>query len=103
MKLTTNGRKLLGVDDEKVTIYYHQGPLLAPAEKPDLADYESLGTFASEIAKNGAPKGVMPGTTAIAAGSFGKGRVWCFSPHPERTEGLQKMVHRSIVWAAGEK
>lgn len=98
--LTKKGRDLLGVKDEKVTIYYHQGPLLAPANDPNIPAYESLGTFATEIAKNGAPKGVMPGTTAIAAATFGKGRVWCFSPHPERTEPLQGMVHCSILWAA---
>jgi putative intracellular protease/amidase len=103
VKLTKKGRELLGVKDETVTIYYHQGPLLAPAADPDIPAYETLGTFRGEIAKNGAPKGVMPGTTAIAIGTFGKGRVWCFSPHPERTPGLQGMVHRSIVWAANAR
>lgn len=100
--LTTAGRELLGVDRQTVSAYYHQGPLLAPGLDPEIPDYETLGTFSGEIAKNGAPKGVMPGTAAIVTGSFGKGRVWCFSPHPERTEGLQGMVQRSIVWAAGK-
>lgn len=101
MTLTRKGRDLLGVPADTVAIYYHQGPLLAPADHPDIPDYEALGAFASEIARNGAPKGVMPGTSAIAVGRFGQGRVWCFSPHPERTEALHGMVHRSIVWAAG--
>jgi len=100
LALTERGRQLLGVKAERPTIYYHQGPLLAPADDPDIPDYESLATFAGEIAERGAPKGVMPGTTAIAAGTFGKGRVLCFSPHPERTEGLQGMVSRGLRWAA---
>ena len=101
IRLTQAGRDRLGVAGEKVTIYYHQGPLLAPADDADLPDYETWGTFAGEIAKNGAPRGVMPGTTAVAAGTFGKGRVCCFSPHPEKTAGLEGMVRRGIVWAAG--
>lgn len=99
--LTPHGREMLGVSDPRRTIYYHQGPLLAPAHDPDVPDYEELARFETEIARNGAPEGVMRGTTAIAAGQFGKGRVFCFSPHPERTDGLHELVHRAVVWAAG--
>jgi putative intracellular protease/amidase len=100
VSLTDSGRKLLAAKSERETILYWQGPLLAPANKPDIPDYETLGTFATEIAKNGAPKGVMPGTTAIARGSFGSGRVFCFSPHPERTPAVQDQVLKAILWAA---
>ena len=62
--------------------------------------FDTLGTFATEIAKNGAPQGVMIGTTAIARGTFGSGRVFCFSPHPERTEAAQDYVFKAIHWAA---
>jgi putative intracellular protease/amidase len=51
--------------------------------------------------QNGAPKGVMPDTTAIASGSHHKGRVLCFSPHPERTDGLESLLVRGVWWAAG--
>ena len=34
IKMTTDGRKYLGVQSDKETIYYHQGPLLAPAQIP---------------------------------------------------------------------
>lgn len=97
---TTAGQRLLGEGD-KQTILYWQGPLLAPAGKDEIPDYETLGTFATEIAKNGAPTGVMIGTTAIARGSFGSGRVFCFSPHPERTPAVQDQVLKAILWAAG--
>lgn len=99
--LTDKGRELLGVKESQLPIYYHQGPLLAPAEKPDVADYDGLATYRTEIAKNGAPEGVMPGTTAIASGTHHKGRVFCFSPHPERTTGLESMVVRAVWWTAG--
>lgn len=98
---TSRGRDLLGLGDERRSVYYHQGPLLAPGDDPALPDYEELAKFDGEIARNGAPAGVMRGTTAVAASHFGKGRVLCFSPHPERTEGLQDLVHRGIRWSSG--
>lgn len=44
----------------------------------------------------------VPGTTAIARGTFGAGRVFCFSPHPERTPAVQRQVLKAIQWAAGK-
>ncbi len=100
VELTPLGQKLLGANSDRQTILYWQGPLLAPAGKADIPDYQTLGTYASEIAKNGAPQGVMIGTTAIARGAFGAGRVFCFSPHPERTPAVQNQVLSAALWAA---
>ncbi len=96
IELTDAGRRLLNSTEQQLAIFYGQGPLLAPRNHSDIADYETLATFKTEIAKNGAPEGVMKGTTAIASGEFGRGRVLCFSPHPEMTEGLERMVHAAI-------
>jgi len=96
--LSDEGRRILGVAGGSVAIYYGQGPLLAPAADPEIPDYFALGTYESEIAKNGAPTGVMVGTTAIAAGRYGRGRVFCFSPHPEKTAGLESFVAQAITW-----
>lgn len=101
LKMTDEGRQLLGANDELVTCYYGQGPLLAPGDHADLAPYQVLATYNSEIAKNNAPSGVMIGTTAIAASTYGKGRVLCFSPHPEKTKGLEDFISRAVRWAAG--
>jgi hypothetical protein len=101
LSLTSRGREIMGLDSERVSIYYHQGPLLAPADDPDISDYENLAKFETEIAKNGAPSGIMPGTTAIASGRYHQGRVFCFSPHPERTDGLESILNQAIMWAAG--
>jgi glutamine amidotransferase-like uncharacterized protein len=94
------GKEMLGVSTDRVILHYHQGPLLAPAEKEGLPAYRELAKFETEVAKNGAPTGVMIGTTAIAAAEFGKGRVLCFSPHPELTKDQEKMLHRGLEWAA---
>lgn len=100
---TAAARQLLGGAGEQQTVLYWQGPLLAPANNDAIPDYETLGTFATEIAKNGAPTGVMIGTTAIARGTFGSGRVFCFSPHPERTPNAQDQVLKAILWTAQRK
>lgn len=94
--MTDSGSQLLGTDRRKLPIHYAQGPLLAPGNRPDIEDYEVIATFETEIAKNGAPELVMKGTTAIARGNFGSGRVICFSPHPEMTNGLEQMVRSAI-------
>jgi glutamine amidotransferase-like uncharacterized protein len=98
--ISDEGRKLLEAPSGTCSILYFQGPLLAPASNPDLPDYETLGTYDGEVAKNGAPKGVMKGTTAIACAPFGDGRVLCFSPHPEKTAGLEGFITRAINWVA---
>ena len=101
LKMTSEGKRILGATDEIITCYYGQGPLLAPGNSTDVPAYQVLATYNSEIAKKGAPSGVMIGTTAIAAGNYGKGRVLCFSPHPEKTKGLEDFVRRAVRWAAG--
>lgn len=101
VKLTEEGKKIFGAKDDGVEVYYANGPLLAAAGDEALPDFTPLGHFETEIVKNGASPGVMKGAVAIASGSFGKGRVFCFSPHPEKTKGLEDFVRRAVRWAAG--
>ena len=100
IRLSPAGRELLDVPNDSVKIVYWQGPLLAPAGNDEIPDFEPLATYETEIAKNGAPPGVMVGTVAAARGTFGDGRVLCFSPHPEKTEGLDKFITRAVRWVA---
>jgi putative intracellular protease/amidase len=101
LRLSKTGRRFFAADRDLVSVAYYQGPLLAPGEKPDIPDYEPLAVFETEIARNGAPEGVMKGSTAAARGSFGKGRVFCFSPHPEKETGPRPFVESAVRWAAG--
>ena len=100
MRLSSDAMNRFAVDKEVVTVDYHQGPLLAPGSDADLPAYQPLATFDTEIAKNGAPKGIMKGSTAIASGIFGAGHVICISPHPERSEGLDGLVRRAVAWCS---
>lgn len=101
--LSKQGKDFLQLDKDKIDLYYHQGPLLAPAADPNVPDFVELARYEGEIAKNGAPTGVMPGTTAIAMGTFGKGRVVCYSPHPEKTPNHEPLILHGIHWAGNDE
>lgn len=102
LRLTTAGQQVLADDRELVPVQYNQGPLLAPGEKSDIPDYELLATFETEVAENGAVPGVMKGTAAAARGTFGRGRVWCYSPHPEKDLGPHDFIRKAVRWAGGQ-
>jgi hypothetical protein len=103
MRIAPSGQELLDESRSEVTVHYGQGPLLAPADNPEIPDYEELAIFTTEIAKNGAPRGVMLGATAAARGTFGAGRVFCFSPHPEGTPGLGSYIAAAVRWTAEKR
>jgi|694.fasta_scaffold05579_2 hypothetical protein len=42
----------------------------------------------------------MLGTTAIASGEFEKGKVICFSNHPEKSDGLGELLRHAVQWAS---
>ena len=94
------GREFHGASTEQVTVRYAQGPLLAPAGKAEIPDYEELAKFETEVVKNGASPGVMKGTTAAARGRFGQGRVFCYSPHPESYGNLDHYIQAAVRWTA---
>lgn len=100
LSLTAAGKSILGVKEDRRTLVYFQGPLLAPAGNPDVPDYEPLALYETEIAKKGAPTGVMIGSTAAASGKYGAGKVLCFSPHPEKREDTRSLLHQAIRWVA---
>ncbi len=98
--LTPAGSDFFDDSEESVPIYYGQGPLLVPGDYPELASYEVLATYETEIAAKGAPVGAMLGTHAIIRGPFGSGRVICFSPHAEVSAGPHELVVSGVNWAA---
>jgi len=103
LTFSENGQQLLKHDDDEIVVYYGQGPLLVPDTKEELPAYEPLAEYATEIAKKGAPSGVMIGTTAIARAPYGSGRVICFSPHPEKREETEHLIQQGVLWAAGRE
>ena len=85
-------------------IRYANGPILAPANRDDIQDYEVLGIYRGEIALNGAPTGIMPGTPAAVQGVWGNGRTLLLSPHLESMNsdaGTRMDLLEFLPWLAG--
>ncbi len=72
-------------------------------DDPDVPGYESLAVFASEMAKNNAPRGIMVETSAAIRCGYADGRVFCMSPHPEMTAGLDNMLPAAVRWLVVQK
>ncbi len=100
-EITEAGHALLGDVKGTFKVRYANGPIIKPGDKPDLPAYTTITLFRSEIAENGSPVGVMVNSPAQALGTFGKGRVFISSPHPENTPGLEHLLPRAILWASG--
>jgi len=101
VEVTVDGAPILGPVDGIFKVRYNNGPIIKPGDRADLPAYRPLALFRSEVAKNGSPVGVMVNSPAQAVSTFGKGRVFISSPHPENTPGLEHLIPRGILWSAG--
>lgn len=99
LKMTPSGCSLLEMPKDVVDVYYGQGPMLVPGDDPELPGYEILASYATEVAKKGAPEGAMVGMHAIVRTMYGNGRVVAFSPHPEKKWGPESLMAAGIRWA----
>ena len=81
-------------------MFYANGPLWEITNEPGFGLTKSLAHFVSDVKKKAAPGGVMPGTPAILAGTFGRGRFVLFSAHPEfhRKLGNNPLVADAARW-----
>lgn len=102
VEVTADGKPLLGDVQGLFKVRYANGPIIKPGSRADIPAYRPVALFRSEIAENGTPVGVMVDSPAQAVGVFGKGRVFISSPHPENTPGLEHLIPRAILWAAGQ-
>ena len=100
IELTSQGLEVLGGPAGKQKCLYAQGPIVGPAGVDRLACYEVFAWFRSEVAANNTPKGIMVDSPASFGAAYGKGRVLCFSPHPEQTGGMEEVVPRAVRWVA---
>lgn len=108
LTLSDLGQKALGHPEKEVEVYYGQGPLYGRGTNDTLPPYEELAVYKTEVPKEnvppGVPMGVMPGTTAIARTEYGKGRVICYSPHPEKPfQPVFHLIENGVRWAAGQE
>lgn len=103
LEMTEAGKPMLGDVPGFFKVRYDNGPILKPWTRTDLPAYTPLTLFRTEVAKNDTPVGVQVNSAAQAIATFGKGRVFVSSPHPEGTPGLENLIPRGVFWAAGDK
>ena len=102
IEVTPAGEQATGTPAKETAIRYANGPIIQPAGRAEVPDYEPLAIFRSEIAENDTPKGVMIDSPAWARGTFGKGRVLISSPHPEQTDGMERWIANAVRWSTGK-
>jgi type 1 glutamine amidotransferase len=101
LECTGDAVPVFGEVSGRFKIHYNNGPILKPWTRTDLPAYTTLAVFRTEVAEHGAPPGVQISAPAQAVATFGKGRVFVSSPHPENTPGLKFLIPRGLFWAAG--
>ena len=103
-KLTPAGQKALGLGAGPHVIRYHGGPFMWPT-KNKIADakVEVWGTFNAEATFKGQLKKEkrMYGAAAIIGGTYGKGRLFATSAHPEYFESTLPFVKAAFKYVTG--
>jgi glutamine amidotransferase-like uncharacterized protein len=100
---TLAGQQWLGDVKSTFKVRYHNGPILTAAHRTDIPAYNVVTVFKTEIAEYGSPAGLQVNSPAHVISTYGKGRVFISSPHPENTPGLENFIPRGILWSAGDK
>ena len=104
INVNEKGAKALGLKAGPHVMRYHGGPFLWPTTNV-IADahMEIWGTFDSEATLKGKlnPKKRMYGAGAIVGGTYGKGRVFVTSAHPEYFNGTLYIVEAALKYVTG--
>jgi len=92
VKYNANANKACGTKVGTREERFNGGPVMDPAEPIPGADFKVMATFDCNLHnyattnRFGSTTGTLPqmaGGASAVAGTFGKGRVWIFSTHPE--------------------
>ena len=102
--LNAKGAAALGLKEGPHVMRYHGGPFLWPTTNV-IADahLEIWGTFDAEATLKGRLNAnkKMFGAGAIVGGTYGKGRVFVTSAHPEYFNGTLYIVEAALKYVAG--
>ena len=102
--VNAKGAKALGLKEGPHVMRYHGGPFLQPTTNV-IADahMELWGTFDAEATLKGRinPKKRMYGAGAILGGTYGKGRVFVTSAHPEYFNGTLYVIEAALKYVTG--
>ena len=101
VKVNAKGAAALGIEAKAYTIRYHGGPVLEPSTNAIAeANFEIWGTYEEDFGKPGA-KPEMKGRGAMVGGTYGKGRVFAFTVHPENFPCTRELVRGAFRYVLG--
>ena len=101
VKLTPAGQKALGLSENIYGLRYSHGPVLEPSTNsfPE-SKFEVWGVNNADFMKPGS-KPEMMGRAALIGGTFGKGRVFVTSCHPEYYASTREVLQGAFKWVTG--
>ena len=100
----TDDAKMFGLKPgEKRVVRYHGGPVPLKDVPIPGADIHEIATYACDgvYSFNTNTTPVMAGNPAVLAGTFGKGRLACTSPHPESYTHTQDIIRGGLKYITG--
>ena len=106
VRLNEKGAKALGIKAGVHKVRYHGGPLMRMTTNTiEGASFELWGTLDSECTYQGKidKKKRMHGAAVVLGGTYGKGRVFATSMHPEYYEATHYFVVAAIRWVTGRE
>jgi len=105
-RLTEEGKRIFPEYAQADTLFcmYYEGPVLIPAENPDITYYTEFATMLSDVHEEGdAPANMTNNRPFFLGTTYGKGRVFSCIAHPEATPGKMWMIARMVRWTLGEE
>ena len=102
--LNERGAKALGLAKGRHKVRYHGGPFMRQTTNSiEGASFELWGTLDSEMTYRGKinPKKRIHGSAVLLGGTYGKGRVFVTSLHPEYYAATHYFVVAAIRWLTG--
>ena len=99
--LNGEGAKAMGLKTGLYSVQYSHGPILEPSTQLVAgASFKVFGVNNTDSGKHGKPP-EMYGRAAIVGGTFGKGRVFVTSVHPEFFENSRVLVKGGFRFLTG--
>jgi glutamine amidotransferase-like uncharacterized protein len=98
VEITPFGHEVLGVKEDKITVIYHNGPVMKASTTCGEGHLTPLAIYREEVVAPGGQVGVMINSPAMVLASYHKGIVVGISPHPEATPGLEYILPHVIRW-----
>ena len=100
--VNAKGASALGIKEGNHVMRYHGGPCLWPTTNV-IADakMEAWGTFDSQVSLKGKTGKNMHGAVGLVGGTYGKGKVFVTSAHPEYFNSTLYIVKGAFKYVTG--